>query len=120
MGDPAGADVHHRAIGLAADLEKVRIAEPGSTLHVEHLGQIGLLPWLVNGHHIADPHVQKIGPVHELHAEPFKLVQPYYYSLSIKALFRTADLDKSEGEALPHQRNTRDATDDRNRWIHGS
>ena len=28
------------------------------------------------------------------------------------------DLDRSEGEALPHQRNTGDATDDRNRWIH--
>ena len=26
----------------------------------------------------------------------------------------------SEGEALPHQRNTGDATDDRNRRIHGS
>ena len=29
------------------------------------------------------------------------------------------DLDRSEGEALPHQRNTGDATDDRN-GIHGS
>ena len=27
---------------------------------------------------------------------------------------------QSEGEALPHQRNTGDATDDRNRRVHGS
>jgi len=120
LGDPAGADVHHRAVGLSADLQKVRVAEPGPAFHIEHLGQVGLLAGLVDRHHIADLHVQKIGPVHELHGEPFELVQLYCCSLLIKALFRTADLDRSEGEALPHQRNTGDATNDGNRRIHGS
>ena len=116
----AGADAHHRAVRFAAHLKEVRIAEAGTTFYVQNLGQICLLAWLVNGHHIADLHVQKIGSVHEFHAEPFNLVQVYYYFLPIKALFRTADLDRSEGEALPHQRNTGDTTSDGNRRIHGS
>ena len=120
MSDPAGADAQHGAVGLSADLQKVRVGCPGPAFHVEHLRQVGLLAGLVDRHHVADLDVQEIGPVHELHAEPFKLVQMYCCSLSIKALFRTADLVRSEGEALPHQRNTGDATDDRNRRIHGS
>ena len=120
LGDPAGADVHHRAVRLSADLQEIGVSGPGSAFHIEHLRQVSLLAGRLHGHHVADLDVQEIGPVHELHAELFKLVQLYCCSLSIKALFRAADLGRSEGEALPHQRNTGDAADDRNRRIHGS
>ena len=84
MADPAGADVHDRAIRLAADLQKIRVAEPGSALHVEHLRQISLLAGLADRNNITDLDVQEIGPVHELHAEPFKLVQLYCFGSGVQ------------------------------------
>ena len=78
-----------------------------------------LLAGLADRNNITHLDVQEIR-LHRLGAELFKLVQLYCCSLSIKPLFGTADLDRSEGEALPHQRNTGDATDDGNRGIHGS
>ena len=54
LGDPAGADVHHRAVGLSADLQKVWVGCPGPALHIEHLGQVGLLAGLMYRHHVAD------------------------------------------------------------------
>ena len=88
--DPAGADVHHRAVRLSADLQEVGVGGSGTAFYVEHLGQIGLLAGLVDRHHVADLDVQKIGPVHELHAEPFRLVRLYCYATSISVPRQTS------------------------------
>ena len=40
MGDPAGADVHDRAVGLSADLQEAGVGCPGSAFYVDGLRQI--------------------------------------------------------------------------------
>ena len=74
LGDPARADVYHHAVGLSADLQKVRIAEPGPAFHIEHLGQVGLLSGLVDHHHVAHLDVQETWP-HRLRGEFFKPIR---------------------------------------------
>jgi len=78
LGGPAGADVHHRTIGLAAHLQEVGISGPGTALHIEHLSQVGLLTGRLYRDHITDLHLKKIRP-HRLRAESFKLVRLYCF-----------------------------------------
>ena len=43
LGDPAGADAHHCAVRLAADLQEIGVSGSGSTFDIEHLSQVSLL-----------------------------------------------------------------------------
>ena len=45
LGDPAGADVHHRAVRLAAHLQEIGVSGSGFALHIDHLG-IPVGAWL--------------------------------------------------------------------------
>ena len=47
--DPAGADVHHCAVGLTDHLAIVGVTEAGAAFHIDHLTQAGLLSWAKMG-----------------------------------------------------------------------
>ena len=91
MGDPAGADVHHRAVGFADHLQKIWVSCSGTALDIDDLSQIRrLVAGALHSNAITHLHVKNSGRM-GLTQGPSG-----WYRRTIDGLTDSADLVKQE------------------------